>query len=37
MKLQPDRPVIEPLLLRDKEAAVLLSVSRRTVAALDIG
>jgi excisionase family DNA binding protein len=34
MKLQPDHPVIEPMLLRDKEAAVLLGVSRRTVAAL---
>jgi excisionase family DNA binding protein len=30
-----DRPVgLEPLLLRDDEAAVLLGVSRRTIAAL---
>ena len=34
MKHSSDRPAIEPLLLRDDEAAVLLGVSRRTVAAL---
>jgi len=33
-KRPPDRPVLEPLLLRDAEAALVLGVSRRTVAAL---
>ena len=34
MKHIPDRQGLEPLLLRDDEAAVLLGVSRRTVATL---
>jgi excisionase family DNA binding protein len=34
MSLKANRPVLEPLLLREGEAAVLLGVSRRTVATL---
>jgi excisionase family DNA binding protein len=34
MKPAPGRPSLEPLLLRDEEAAILLGISRRTVAAL---